>query len=63
MRLLRVLGFGLVHARLVRQVLGAVALADQVANLRDRVVGERDRVGTHIGDQADRSLVGVDALV
>jgi hypothetical protein len=44
-------------------VVGAVALGDEVAHLGDGLVGQVDRVGTHVGDQADRAAADVDALV
>src|SRR6185437_124705 len=63
MRLLRVLRRALVEARLRRPVLGAVILLDEAAGRGDRLVGERDAVGPHIGDEADRLAAEIDALV
>ena len=62
--LLRVLRFGLELARLVGNVLFAVALCDDVAYLANRDFCERHRVGAHVGYQADIALSGeFDALV
>jgi hypothetical protein len=63
MRLLGVLGLGLEDARLRGQVVGAIALGDVVAQLRQGLLGQVDRVGSHVGDQADRAAADVDALV
>ncbi len=52
-RLLCVLGFGLEGARLVRHVLGAVALRDDFANLGDRNIGQGHRIGAHVTDETD----------
>ena len=62
-RFLGVLGLVLEHRRRFRQVVGVEVLADVEADLLDRVVGERHRVGTHVGDQTDLALADVDALV
>ena len=51
-RLLGVLHLGGVDPRLVRQVRRAVQLADLGPGRGDRGVGQRDRVGPHIGDVA-----------
>ena len=61
---LRVLGLGLVDVGLVRQRCGAEIARDDVADLAERILRQAHRVGTHIGDQADRALVAErDALV
>src|SRR5690606_22267009 len=60
---LRVLRLRRVAARLVRQVLLAVALRDHVADLGERLVRERDRVRAHVRDQADRAFADLDAFV
>ena len=57
MGVLRVL-LGLVDVRLGGQVIGAVTFADGGADFRQRVVGDADRVGTHIGDEADGVFAG-----
>src|SRR3546814_3234228 len=62
-RLLGVLGGGLVDARGVRQVLVAVLLGDQPAAAVDRLLGELHAVGSHIGAEADRLAVDVDAFI
>ena len=49
-RLLRVLHLGLVLARLRGEVLLAVLRLDGVADVPDRRIGERGRVGAHVGD-------------
>ena len=46
-----------------RDVVGAVALGDEIAQLGDGVVGQGHRVGPHVGDQAHRAVAGVDAFV
>ena len=51
--LLRILRFVLEGARLIRDILLAVTFRDHVANLGDGNVGQRHRVGTHVGNQAD----------
>src|SRR6185437_5616170 len=44
-------------------VLGAVILLDEASRRGDRLVGEGDAVGPHIGDEADRLAADIDALV
>jgi len=61
--LLRVLRLGAVLVGGLRHVVGAVALADMVADFADGVVRQVDRVGTHVGDQTHGALADVDALV
>ena len=62
-RLLRVLGLGLVDPGLVRQVAVAVAPGDQLARRRDRLVRHADAVGPHVGDQADGFAAHLDAFI
>ena len=53
-----------VDVRLLGQVLGAVASADELAHRVERVVRDARRVGTHVGDETDRAFVAeLDALV
>ena len=52
MSLLGVLHLGGVDPRLVRHVLLAVELDRLVAGSADRLIGQGDRVGTHVGDEA-----------
>src|SRR5690606_1747974 len=54
---LRVLGLGFVDVGLVRYGAGAVVTRDDVADLGDRIDRQRDRVGTHVADQADGAFV------
>ena len=61
-RLLGVLGPGAIGARLVRQVALAVGLRDLAPAGRERLARELDAVGAHVGDQADRLAVQIDAL-
>ena len=62
-RFLRVLGLGGVFARRARHVGVAEVLADHPARRRHRLGGEIDAVGAHIGDEPDRAVADVDALV
>ena len=52
MRFLRVLGLGLVEARLLGKVMPVIAFADRAARGRDRAVVHLHPVGAHIGDRA-----------
>src|SRR5690606_3089447 len=61
--LLRVLRLRRIAARRLGKVLLAVALRDHAAQLVERLVRERDRVGAHVRDQTDRALADVDALI
>ena len=61
MGLLGVAGTGLVGAEAV--VVLAVNRFDEVGRLGQRLVGEGDRVGSHVGDQPDALGTEVDALV
>ncbi len=61
--LLGVLGLGLVDARPGRQVVGAVAFADEAADLVQGLIGQVDGVGTHVGDEPYRAAADVHALV
>src|SRR6185437_8318954 len=63
MRLLRILGLGLVDARLVRPVVVAVLLLDQAARRGDRLARHGDAVGSHVGDETNRLAGDVDALI
>ena len=58
--LLGALRLGLVDAALGHRELGAVALADDLARLAHRDAGDRGRVGSHVGDEADLALAGLD---
>ncbi len=62
-RLLRILRLGLIFARRGGQVALAVVGADQLARRRDGFGRDLDAVGPHIGDEADRLAVDVDALI
>ena len=62
-RLLGVLGLGLEQSGAGRHIVRAVALEDQRADLGERLLGEVDRIGAHVGDQTDRTAAGIDALV
>ncbi len=56
MRFLGVLGLGLVGIGLVRQRSDAIVARDHVADFGQRILGQVDRVGTHVGDQADSAF-------
>ena len=60
---LGVLRLGLVDARLLGHLVLAVQPGGDLADLRDRLGGQRHRVGAHVGDQADAALADVLALV
>ena len=66
-RLVRFLGSPLllfVVARLGQRVLRTVQLLDDVRDVGQSLLGDVDRVGTHVGDQTDLTLPGeVDTLV
>ncbi len=61
--LLGVLGLALEDPRLGQGVFLAEQAADDLAGLGRWRPGEGHRVGTHVGDQADRALADVDPLV
>ena len=62
--LLCVLRLVLECAHVVRNVFLAVAIRDDIPNLGDGGLGERDRVGAHVGDKADLAFAGqLDAFV
>ena len=63
MRFLRVLRLGLEVARLVGQGLRSVTPGGDFADFGQRVLREIDRIGTHIGDQADRLAADLRTLV
>ena len=63
MRFLRVFGLGAINARLFGESFLPVELNDHFANLTDGFLRKIERVGTHIGNEPDRALAGVDALV
>src|SRR5882672_9836476 len=60
---LRIFRRAAVDARLRRHVPAAELAADQLARAGDRLGGDGDAVGPHIGDQPDRIAAEVDALV
>ena len=62
-RLLRVLGLGRVFARCAWHIGVAEVLADHPARRGHRLGGEVDAVGAHVGDEPDRPLADVHALV
>ena len=63
MRFLRVLGLRLEMTWLGRNRAGAVLAGDGLAYLLQGVLGQIHRVGTHIGNQADRLAVDLGAFV
>jgi len=63
MRLLGVLGDGLIEPRVLRHILRAVVAIDQAARGGDRIDRQTDAVGSHIGNQADGLAAQVDALI
>ncbi len=62
-RLLRGARPGPVRAPFRRGVGIAEARSDHVAGLADRLAGQGDRIGAHVGDQADLAISRVDTLV
>ena len=63
MRVLRA-GLRLILARRLGAVIRTVAPIDEVARRGLRLLGDAQRVGTHVGDQAHRALArDVDALI
>jgi len=62
-RFLRVLRLGLVLAGRGGDIVLAVVGSDQMARGGKRLFGDVDAVGAHIGDEADRLAVDVDAFV
>ena len=64
MRLLGIAASGLVPARLGDRVGLAILGLHQLGDLTERRIGDRDRVGSHVGDQADRAVAGeVDTFI
>ena len=63
MRLLRALGLRLVVARLLERVGSAELASDHVARLPQGALRHVERVGPHIGDEADRYLAQRHAFV
>ena len=63
MRLLGVARFVFEEARRFGQCFGAVDLADDLANFADRLVGEVDCVGTHVGDETYSAVAVVDTFI
>src|SRR5262249_61135811 len=62
-RLVRVLCLALVLARRGRHIVAAVIGADQAAGGGERLLGDVDAVGAHIGNEADGLAVDVDAFI
>ena len=63
MRVLRI-GLRLVVDRLLGQVVGPELLADELAHVGQRLIGDARRVGSHVGDEADGALTRqLDTLV
>ncbi len=62
-RLLRVLRLGHVLARARRHIGVAIFAPDHLARRRHRLGREIDAVGAHIGNESDRAVADVDALV
>ena len=62
-RFLRVAGLRLEGPALRHRVGVAEPLLDDRARLAHRLAGQRDRVGSHVGDEADLALGGLEALV
>ncbi len=63
MRFLRVLRLGVVDARAVGEIGLAEFVVDDGAGLRDRFRRDLDAVGSHVGDEAGRLAVDLDAFV
>ncbi len=64
MGLLSVLCLGFELARSFRQSNFAESLTDCSADILDRKLGKRDRIGAHVGNEADISLTGhLDAFI
>ena len=62
-RFLRVARLGLVDARLFGHGFLAVFLLDDFAHLAHRVDREAQRVGTHVGDEADGAFAEIDTFI
>src|SRR5271157_1228660 len=62
-RLLRILRWALIDPRFTRHIARAELAVDQLAGGGDRLGGDRDAVGAHIGNEADRIAIEIDALV
>ena len=63
MRFLRIFRLGAEDSRLFGQARLAVQLHDHLADLADGFLRQIERVGAHIGDEADLTLADVDAFV
>ena len=63
MSFLSVLRFRLIHIGLYRQVLVAVAFCNKFTNFDNSFSRQRDRVGTHIGNEANRPFARIHAFV
>ena len=62
-RLLGIARAGLVDPHFIGDAFGAIELANDLADLRDRLVRDADGIGTHVGDQSDGPFTVVDALI
>ena len=62
-RFLRILGFVAEIYRCCGQVAGVEIFRDIVAHVFDGFARQIHRIGTHIGDQADRAAADIDTLV
>jgi len=63
MGLLGVLRLGFVEAWLFRQMVSPIAPADKVAQLGKCLISQVNRVGSHVGDQANSPATGVYAFI
>ncbi len=63
MSLLGIFGFGFVDLWRFGELVGTIALADVVTDFIDGLLGQIDRVGTHIGDQTGGAIPSIDAFV
>ncbi len=60
---LRILRFGLVDARLIRNLVLPVQAGGDFANLLHSLVGKRHRIGTHVSDETDAALADVQTFI
>ena len=63
MRFLRIFGFGFVHNGRFWQVIGIKIFLHVIANAHHCFSRQTERIGTHIGNQADCPRANIHALI